>query len=377
MNIKKMLALVLSGMLMLSLAACGGEDANNIVIGGLAPLTGDVAVYGVAAKNGAELAFKEINDAGGIGGKKIVFKVLDEKGEVNEAVNSYENLKSQKIVALLGDVTSKPTMAVAQIAAEDRMPMITATATAEAVTTYGDNIFRVCFLDPYQGQTMAQFAAQNLQAKKAAIIYNNADDYSTGVAEAFEKAAKEKGMEVVAKESYGADDKLFKSQLTKIAAQNPDVLFIPDYYNRVALIASQAKEVGITATLLGADGWDGIFNDPNVDASTVEGAYFCNHYSTEDEAKEVQDFIKAYSEAYGQQPNSFAALGYDAAKILAKAIEKAGSNDKEAIIKALQETEYDGVTGHIKFKNGNPIKSVSIIKIVNGQYTLDSKITAE
>jgi len=368
------------------LAGCGGQQPNGgstssdtITVGGLAPLTGDVAVYGTAARKGVDLAFEEINKAGGVLGKKLVYNVLDEKGDVNEAVTAFNKLLSQNITALIGDVTSKPTIAVAELAAAEKLPMITATATAADVTTYGDNIFRVCFLDPTQGKAMAEFASKTLKAKTAAVLYNTSDDYSIGLSEAFKAKADELGLKVVNYEGYGNDDKDFKAQLTKIASSNVDVLLLPDYYNKVALIASQVKEVGIKAKLLGADGWDGVIGAVNKDnMDSVNGAYFCNHYSVNDESQVVKNFLASFKAKYNEEPNSFAALGYDAAYIMAKAIEKAGSTDKAAIVKAMAETNIDGVTGNITFnKGGDPVKSISIIKIENGAYVLDSKITAE
>lgn len=347
---------------------------DQILIGGLAPLTGNVAVYGITATNGAKLAFDEINAKGGILGKQIKFDILDEKGDESEAVSAYKKLSSQGMVALLGDITSKPTMAVAAEAADENMPMVTPTATAADVTTYGSNIFRVCFIDPFQGETMANYASETLKAEKAAVLYNTSDDYSSGIANAFKDKAESLGIEVVAFEGHGATDVDFKTQLTNIKQADPDVLLIPNYYAQVALIAPQAKEVGLEATLLGADGWDGVTAAVAADnLSVLEDAYFCNHYSIKDEAEKVQNFITAYKNKYGEEPSAFAALSYDAAYIIANAIEKAGSADKDAINEALKNTEYDGVTGKMTFdENNNPVKAVTIVKIVNGDYTFDS-----
>ena len=355
------------------------QAADEIFIGGLSPLTGDLAVYGTANTKGAEMAFKEINAAGGINGAQIKFDTQDEKGDATEAVNAYTKLLDAGVVAILGDVTSAPCAAVADASAADNMPCITATGTAADITTYGENYFRVCFTDPLQGKTMATFAADNLEAKTAAILYNVSSDYSDGLKTAFVKQAKEKGLTIVAEESYADQDKDFKAQLTTIAGQKPDVLFIPDYYSKVSLIANQAKAVGCEAVLLGADGWDGVMETLDASAAdVVEGAYFCNHYSAEDENPVVQNFIKNYKEAYNETPNAFAALGYDAAYILVEAIEKAGSTDSQAIIDALAATEHEGVTGKISFDaNGDPVKSLTIIKIVDGKYTFDSTVLAE
>ena len=353
--------------------------AEEIYIGGLSPLTGDLAVYGTANTKGAEMAFKEINAAGGINGAQIKFETQDEKGDATEAVNAYTKLLDAGVVAILGDVTSAPCAAVADASVADNMPCITATGTAADITTYGDNYFRVCFTDPLQGKTMATFAADNLEAKTAAVLYNVSSDYSDGLMKAFVEQAKAKGLTVVAQESYADQDKDFKAQLTTIAGLKPDVLFIPDYYSKVSLIANQAKEVGCDAVLLGADGWDGVMETLDASATdVVEDAYFCNHYSAEDENPVVQNFIKNYKEAYNETPNAFAALGYDAAYILAGAIEKAGSTDSQAIIDALAATEHEGVTGKISFDaNGDPVKSLTIIKIVDGKYTFDSTVLSE
>lgn len=383
---KRLMALSLAALMVVSLSACGTKtetpagdkaEAKEIYIGGLAPLTGDVAVYGKASSDGSKLAIEEVNAVGGVLGKLIKFDCLDEKGDPTEAVTAYNRLSSQGIVALIGDVTSKPTIGVSQIAAEEGMPMVTPTATAMAVTDAGKNIFRVCFTDPYQGETMATFAASNLTAKTYAVIYNNSDDYSSGLAEAFIAKANSLGMTMTANEAYGKDAVDFKAQLTKIAEGTPEVLFIPDYYNNVVKIASQAREVGLDSTFLGADGWDGVLT-VSADLSAIEGAFFCNHYSTEDADPTVQAFLTNYNKKYGEVPNSFAALGYDAAKILLAAIEKAGSTDKAKIVEALKNTSYDGVTGHITFdEKGNPVKSVAIITIKGGKYALDSKVSAK
>lgn len=398
---KKLLSMLLVGaMAVMSISGCSSNGASEtttpkagetaaattkaaskdpITLGVLAPLTGDVSVYGIAVKNGIDLAIDEINKAGGVLDQQVALETLDEKGDIAEAVTAYNNLVGKEITALIGDVTSKPSMAVAEIAATDRMPMLTPTGTAAPITTYGDNIFRTCFIDPFQGKIMATFAAENLKAKNVAIVYNTSDDYSQGVAKAFEEKAKELGLTVVANEGYGADDKDFRTQLTKIQALNPDALFVPDYYQKVALIATQAREIGYTNPLLGADGWDGVLtvlDDSNKKA--VDNSYFSNHYSTTDTEKVVADFVTNYKAKYNEVPNAFAALGYDSAYIMTQAIKAAGSTDKEAIITALKAINYTGVTGNITFdENGDPIKSVAVIKLENGEAKLDSKVSAK
>ena len=206
---------------------------------------------------------------------------------------------------------------------------------------------------------------------------NNSSDYSDGVANAFAKEAEAQGIQIVAREGYSDGDKDFKAQLTKIAQQNPDVLFVPDYYEQDGLIAIQAREVGIKSVIVGPDGWDGVVKtvDPSSYAA-IEDVFFANHYSTKDSSEKVQNFIKNYKEKYNDEPSAFSALSYDAAYILKAAIEKAGSTDKEAVAKAIKEIEFDGITGHLTFdEKNNPVKSVTIIKIVNGDYTFDSVVS--
>lgn len=381
----KLIAITLS--LGFLLTACGGAggngnggegtDSDKIVIGGIAPLTGNVAIYGTTATNGAQLAVEEINANGGILGKQIDYRVEDDKGDTTEASNAYNKLVDENIVALLGAITSKPTSAVAEIAKADNMPMITPTGTSFEITEGRPNVFRVCYTDPFQGEILAQYAVDNMGAKTAAIMTNTSSDYSNGVAQAFKAKAEELGMTIVAEESYGDTDTDFRAQLTNIAGKNPEVLLIPDYYQIIALIAPQAREVGITATMLGPDGWDGVAKQLDASAyNTVEGAVFTNHYSIKDENEKVQSFIKAYKDKYNEEPSAFSALAYDGIYMLKDAIEKAGATDnKEGIVEALKTIDFNGVTGHLSFdENNNPIKSVSMIKIVNGDYTLDSVV---
>ena len=357
-----------------SVSAPSGEP---IVIGGLAPLTGGVSVYGIASNQGTELAIKQINEKGGINGRPVEYVVIDEQGDAEQAITAYSRLVNEhKIVALIGDVTSTPSLAVAQRAAKDGIPMITPTSTAAKITLEGSNIFRVCFLDPDQGKAMADYAHEGLKATKAAMIYNAADEYSVGLAEAFEAQAKELGLEMVANQTYNDGDKDFRTQLTTIAAAAPDVLFVPDYYGTNILILNQAKDAGVTATLLGGDGWDGIITQtPEDNPNEADGAFFANHYATSDTNPIVQDFLKAYEAEYDSVPISFSALGYDAAMILLKAIEAAGTTDSAAVVEAIQKSNYDGVTGNITFdENGDPLKPISILEVKNGAYELVTKL---
>lgn len=376
---KKFNAVLLGAVLLLT--ACGGAkesatESTVLKVGGIGPLTGPLAIYGVTCTNGSKLAMEEINKNGGILGKQVEYVVLDEKGDSTEAVTAYNKLVDEGIVALIGDVTSKPSLAVAELAAQDNLPMITPTGTQFNITEAGPNVFRVCFTDPYQGVVLANFAKNNLNAKTAAVVVNNSSDYSDGVAKAFVEQAEKLGLTVVAKEGYSDGDKDFRAQLTKILPTNPDVLVVPDYYEQVGLIATQAREVGIKATFVGPDGWDGVAKtlDPSA-YGAVENSYFTNHYSAQDTSEKVQSFLKAYRDAYNEDPSAFSALAYDAAYMLKEAIEKAGTTDKQAVVDALKGIEYSGVTGNLTFdEKNNPVKAVTVLKVVNGEYMFDSVV---
>ena len=377
----RIIALLLCAVMLASLlSACGSSTSssntsNTIKVGVIAPLTGNVAVYGMAVRDAVELYAKKFNDAGGVNGNKIELIIYDDKGDPTEAVNAYNKLVSaDKVVAIIGPVTSSPTFGVAELSAKEGIPCITGTATHPDVTSYGDNFFRACFEDPFQGGTMARFAKDELKARSAAIIYNNDDAYSTGLMEAFTKIAGEVGLSIVATESYGGSDVDFNAQLTNISSRRPDVLFIPDYYNNAYLIASQAKRIGLNATLLGIDGTDGILEIEGADVSVFDNLYFANHYSTDDTSSVLQEFLKDYQAAYNTIPNALGALGYDAAMILFNAfttIEKNGvkiaadTATREALITAMKGTDLQCVTGYITFdENNNPIKNCAIIKVV-------------
>lgn len=374
---KKIIAMLAGAAMMVS---CGGnqtqEESSTIKVGGMGPLTGSAAMYGTTIEKGAKLAFEEINNNGGVLGKKLEYISLDEKADPIEAVNAYNKLVDEGVVAILGSVTSKPTLAVAELAAKDGMPMITPTGTQINITDAGPNVFRVCFTDPYQGSTLAKFAKDKLNAKTAAIMVNTSSDYSDGIANAFIEQAKKEGIEIVAKEGYSDGDKDFKAQLTKINGENPDILMVPEYYELSALIATQAREIGMKSTFVGPDGWDGIIGalDPSA-YSVVDNSYFTNHYSAEDSSEKVQSFLKKYREKYNEEPTAFSALAYDNVYILKNAIEKAGTTDKEDLVKAIKASDTDGITGHLTFdEKNNPIKAVTIIKVKDGKYIFDSVV---
>ena len=365
---------------MMLIGGCGksGEVAKpeTIKIGGMAPLTGALAIYGVTTTNGAELAVKEINENGGVLGKKIEYVMLDTKGDSTEAVMAYNKLVDEKVAGIIGEVTSKPTLAVAEVAVQDNMPLITPTGTQVDITEVGPNIFRVCFTNPYQGKVLAITSKERLGANTVAVMLNNSSDYSDGIAKAFIEESEKLGMKVMGVEGYADGDKDFRPQLTKLAAMNPDAILIPEYYEQAALIATQAREVGVKSIFVGSDGWDGIAKTLDQSSyAAIENSYFTNHFSMEDQSEKIQDFLKDYREAYKEDPSAFSALGYDAVYMMKSAIEKAGSTDKQKIVDALKRIEYDGVTGYLTFDDhNNPIKAVTVLKIENGKYVFDSKV---
>ena len=360
--------------------AAPAASSETIKIGLLAPLTGAVAEYGQAVANGARMYIEELNAAGGINGKQIETIEYDEEGDPAKAVTGYNSLVDQGVTAIIGDVTTAPTVAVVVESQADNMPMITASATAASVTlaedgTIYENMFRSCFIDPFQGSKMASFASEKLSAKTAAVIFNTGSDYSIGLSDSFQEQAATLGLELVAIESYADGATEFQSQLTNIAAKNPDVLFVPDYYSVVALVAQQANAAGLSAAMLGADGWDTVL-DVVSDSALLEGAYYCSGYSIQDTSEAVQTFVNNYKAKYDATPNMFAAQGYDAAMILFAAVAKAEEQSltaatdeyKAAIIAAMNATDMDCVTGHVTYDQyNNPEKTAAIINITGGE----------
>ena len=366
-------------------AACGRNDKANsttkaegdaLLIGSTFPLTGQYSNYGTSTLNGIKIAVDEMNAEGGIKGKEIHLESLDDKGELTDSVTNYHKLVQEGSQAIIGTNTSTPSLAIAEASVADKIPVITPTGTEESITKDKENVFRACFTNPYQGDLLAIFAKDTLEAKTAAILVNSASDYSTGIADAFEKKAEELGIDVVAKEAYGENDTDFKAQLTSIARKNPDILLIPDYYEKLALITPQARDANIKAVFLGGDGWDGILKtmDPS-NYDVIQNSYFTNHFSIEDTDPKVQEFIKNYKEKYGEEPTAFSALGYDTVYILKQGFEKAASDSNEDRNAAIKSLDFKGITGAFKFdENNNPQKAASIMKIDKGAYRFDSTI---
>ncbi len=367
---RKMTAVLAAALLM---AGCKPQTANEIRIGLITPLTGDVKTFGESVKNAFEMAVDEANRAGGVAGMKIVYVVVDDKNDPTEASNAANLLINRhKVHAIIGSVTSKATIPVSDLAQSSKIPAITPSATNPKVTVADgkrkDFMFRACFIDPFQGRVMARFARETLHKGNAAVLFDASNDYSKGIAEFFGDAFKSLGGKVVAYESYGKDDVDFSALLTKVKASGADALFLPDYYNKVGLIAKQAREKGIKATLIGPDGWD----SPDlvkIAGDAMEGGYFSNHYSPEDTRPEVAGWVKKYKEKFGQTPDALGTLAYDATNLLFEAIRKAGSNDPLKIREALAGIKgFKGVTGEFTMDgNGDAVKSAVILEIAKGR----------
>lgn len=387
-----------SAMLAGVLAGCGSDgsdsskdgdskDSSNagdtIKIGGNLELSGAVASYGSSINDGAELAIKEINDAGGINGKKIEYIVKDNKSESAEATSVAINLITQEgVVAMLAPATSGNTQATVQIANDNKVPIVTGSGTNELITVNEDGsvneyAFRTCFIDPFQGIVAANFATGELKAKNVAIYTDSSSDYAKGLAKAFKTQLEANGGKVVAEEAYVADDVDFKSTLTNLKGANPDFIFIPGYYEEVGLIVKQARELGITAPLMGADGWDSPTLLELAGADALNNTFITNHYSSGDPDQKIQDFVKAFEAENGSAPNAFHALGYDTIYYLKDAIERAGDDvTGETIAKALAETkDLSLVTGTFTVdEKHNPVKSATVLEYVDGAQEFKTKV---
>ena len=388
----KHLVLILVVLFTMGIAVgCGGGGGESeegaadetIKIGVNYVLSGEAATFGSHTRDGVMLAIEQINAAGGVLGKQIEPLVRDNQGKLDEAVSIATKLITEEnIVVHMGPVTTGPTLAVTSICQQYQIPLLTASATHPDVTVdpetgkVRDYVFRICFTDPPQAIVGADFAYNDLGAKKAAIYFDNTNDYSKGLAKEFKANFEALGGTIVAEEGYGKDDEDFRPTLTSFTKAGADVVYVPGYYQKVAKIVSQGRELGIDVPFLGADGWDSPDLVKIAGAENLNNCFFTNHYSSKDPSEKVQSFVKAYKEKYDTEPGSFAALGYDVAYLVADAIERAGSTDAEAIKNALAETkDFDAVTGTLSFdENHNPIKEIAIIELVNGEQTLKTKI---
>jgi len=366
---KKSLVVLLALAVVLGLVLGGCEKkAKEVKIGIIAPISGEAATFGESTANGAKLYFDQVNAAGGVEGMKIVYFVEDDKGDPTEGANAYSKLIDQnKVSAIVGTVMSKVSLAGAPIAQNKGVPMISPTSTNPAVTLVGNYIFRACFIDPFQGFVAAKFAYNDLGKKTAAVIYDSGNDYTKGLAEVFRDEFTKMGGKITSFESYTAGTSDFNAQLVKIKATNPDVLFIPNYYNDAGLIAKQAREMGIKAIFLGGDGWDSpdLFK---IGGKAIEGGFFVNHFSKDSQVPAAKKFVADYKAKYKKDPDALAALAYEAAMITVDAIKRAKSADPKAIRDAMEKTNLETLTGVVKFdQNRNPVKGAVILECKDGQ----------
>jgi branched-chain amino acid transport system substrate-binding protein len=354
--------------------ATASKPTSQVVnLGAIAPLTGSAATFGVSSKNGLQMAIDEFNAAGGavIDGIPTTVNAVveDDTGSPEVGASAAQKLISQdKIIGLVGAVTSKVTLAVAPIMQAAGIPTITGTSTNVQVTQVGDYIFRGCFIDPFQGTVMANYVWNTAKLKTAAVLYDNGNDYNMGLAENFRTSFEKLGGKVVAFEAFTDEEKTidYKAQITNIKATNPDFLYLPNYYGATALILKQAREIGLNIPAGGGDGWD----SPKlveVGGAAVEGGVFSNHFSKDDPRSEVQGFVAAYRAKYGVTPDALATLNYDATGLFLKAFAKAGTTKGSEIRDTMKGISFQGVTGLLSFDaQRNPIKSAVILSIKDG-----------
>jgi len=396
MKLKKIAGMLAATTLAVGLlAGCGADKAEEdkgttgdakggetIKVGVNLELSGNVASYGTSEADGIQLAVDEINDAGGIDGKKIEIIKVDNKSDPAEATNAAIKLTTQdQVIAIIGAATSGATVAQAQIANDNETPLISPSGTSPTVTVNEDGsvnefVFRTSFIDPFQGTVAANFAANELKVKNVAIYSDNSSDYSKGLASSFKKDFEEAGGKVIAEEFYVGKDADFRSTLTRIKSANPEFIFIPGYYEEVGLIVKQAREMGIDVPLMGADGWDSPTLLDLAGADALNNTFTTNHYSSEDPDGIIQDFNEKFNAKYNKMPDSFNALGYDTVYLLADAIERAGSVDSVKIKDALAETkDLELVTGLFSVdENHHPVKSATILEYKDGKQVFNTKV---
>lgn len=360
--------------------ATDNSASGDIPIGEYGSLTGDTATFGVSTDEGVQLAVEQINNAGGVLGRKIKLTTEDDQSKSEQAVASVQKLLTQdNVVAVIGEVASSRSIAAAPYCQRAGIPMLSPASTNPKVTQIGDYIFRACFIDPFQGTVMANFAMKDDKGPKAtriAVLYDVKNDYSVGLRDFFNAAVKKNGGEIVIEKSYGAGDIDFSSQLSSIKAANPQAIFVPGYYGEVGLICRQARELGITVPLLGGDGWD---SDKlaEIGGPAVNGNYFSNHASPDEDRPAMTTFVAAYRKKYpNKNPDAMAILGYDSMNLLADAITRAGSTKPKAIRDALAATRnFPGVGGNISMDaDRNAEKPIVVLKIVGGKFVFVSSV---
>ena len=381
MRVRALLWAAAAAMILPALGCGKGRTTDEIRVGEYSSLTGTTATFGQSTHNAVLMAYDEINGAGGVLGRKIKVFVEDDQSKPEEAATAATKLINQNhVVALIGEVSSSRSLAAAPIAQANAIPMVSPSSTNPRVTQTGDYIFRVCFIDPFQGGVMAKFAADTLKVKKVAILVDVRNDYSIGLQTFFRENFKRLGGQIVSEQSYSEGDSDFHAQLTQIKSANPEAIYVPGYYTEVGTIARQARELGIPSTvpLMGGDGWD----SPRlweIGGEALNGCYFSNHYSTDNPSPVVQKFVKDYKDRYKQVPDALAALGYDAAKILADAMQRAASTDGKKVRDALAATkDFMGVTGKITINaDRNAVKPAVVLKVENGKYVYTATINPE
>ncbi|MDY0018513.1 MAG: ABC transporter substrate-binding protein [Anaerolineae bacterium] len=357
-------------LVLVAFPACGGGAGSGTVkIAILAPLSGDVATFGESTRNGAMMAVEEWNAKGGVLGKQIEVVVEDSQCSAEAAVSAANKVIDQDGVKfIIGEVCSSASIPISEVAMAKGIFQISPTSTNPSVTVdeagkTKSTIFRACFIDPFQGTVGAKFALENLGAKTAAVFLDQGNDYVRGLAEFFRDAFEAGGGEVVVWETYTGEDQDFSAILTKVKDASPDVLYLPDYYSTVNLIAAQAREKGVTAVMMGGDGWD----SSDLDVTVVDGGYFTNHYSADDPRPVVQDFVKKYQEKYGSVPDALATLAYDAANILFQGMENAKSAEPAEVAKAVETGSFPVVSGDISYDaSHNPVKAAAMLQVSGG-----------
>ncbi len=382
-KVKLLAVMMMVCMLAVGLTGCGGNDANVIKIGLLNEMTGGNATLGTSAANGAKLAFKEANANGGVLGKQIEGIVADNKSEPAEAANAITKLINQdKVVAVTGTFSSSNAIAAASVAEASKVPYLAAGATNPKVTVdektgkVFDYVFRVCFIDPFQGTVAANFASDTLKVKKAVILVDNSSDYSKGLADFFKKAFTAKQGEIVGEEAYLQKDQDFKTILTKIKALNPEIIYVPGYYEEVGKIVKQARELDIKCVIMGGDGWDSPKLGEIAGADALNNTFFTNHYSVDSDDAKSKAFVEAYTKEYGQKPDALSVLGYDAAKVLIDAITRANSTEPAKIQAALAETkDFQAISGETTLNaTHDAVKSAVVIEMKNGKQEFKASV---
>jgi len=356
--------------------ATPAAQASAILIGEYGSMTGATATFGTSSHDGVMLAVEEINAKGGVLGMQIKIILEDDQSKAEEAVNAVQKLINRDhVVGIIGEVASKRSLAAGGVCQKYKVPMLSPASTNPDVTKTGDYIFRTCFTDDFQGLVCGQFAVKK-GWKKVAVLTDVQNDYSKGLSKFFKQAYEKQG-QIVADESYREGDKDFKAQLTKIKGTNPDAVFLPGYYTDVGLIVRQARDLGITVPFFGGDGWDSA--ETLALGEIVNGCFYSNHYSSDDPSPAVQAFIKAYQAKYNQIPDAMAILGYDAARVMADAIQRAGKAEPAAIRDALAKTkDFPGASGTITIdENRNARKPIRIVELVDGKTKLVDAITPE